>query len=446
MGGFGLGLFRLGTGRTEKRSSSDSLLDQMYDSRLAFFLAYGRSLSRYDLGFALTIAHHSQNSYSALTSPGLNLSVSRRFAPRLNWLPEVSASVNGRNLIPPKIKLADESIKYPYSVDAGVSLKLTPNPQWDHGVTLSAKVTKAELLDPDVALGLEYIAQELFHLRCAVRENRFSFGCGLRFKSISLDYALVDRELGGPHVFSITADFGKPVSERKRIREKRLEALANHVMNRQLISLTDSLISCEKSDEALVVMRALSQISEYEDSWQWTPKEVEFEHFRETAVVAFSEAKYDSARAALDSALNRFPGHPWCLELRTEIDRELNRGKVGTTMSKELVTQPPSDELLNTVDETYEAGSKLFEEGKLPEAISRWEQVEKLVPDYIGVRERLVTAYKFLGIQLYGHNRFEEAVTVWKKAVKLAPDNSEIGGYIKRTENEIVKLQGLSDD
>ena len=446
IGSFGLGLFQLGTDREEECDSSNLLVDGIYNSRLALYLAYGRSLSRYDIGLALMLEHHSLNGYSAFSSPGLNLSISRRFVLRLNWLPEVAASLNSHNLIKPEIKLADERIKYPYSIDAGVSLKLIPKQKWHHAVTLSTKVTKAERLDPEIALGLEYSVHGLLYLRGGTQHHKFPFGVGLRFKSISFDYAMVDRDPGILHMFSLTAAFGRLVSEKRRIREKRPEAQTNPTTNRHLISLTDSLISCSESDEAIGLMEALSQILWDENSWQRTQNKAEFEHWRETAIVAFSTAEYDLASAALDSALSHFPDQLWWQVLRKELDRELNSRKVCTATQKEPVSKPMSDELLKEVEEAYKNGQKLFKEGKLPQAISQWEKAERLAPNYMSVRQYLVNAYKFVGVELYGRNHLNEAIEVWKKAIILAPDSTEIKSYIERTENELVKLKRLSDE
>ena len=62
----------------------------------------------------------------------------------------------------------------------------------------------------------------------------------------------------------------------------------------------------------------------------------------------------------------------------------------------------------------------------------------------MSVRDYLVDAYKFLGVELYTENRLSEALDVWQKAARLAPDSTEIAGYIKRTRHEISKLEEIS--
>jgi tetratricopeptide (TPR) repeat protein len=574
MGGFGFGLFRLGIEGIEKRDAHNLLLKEIEDNRLALYLAYGRCLSGYNLGMALTLEHHSLDDYSQTSSPGLNLSMSRRIVPSWDWLTEMVGSVNARNIIKPSMKVADENVKYPYSVDAGMSFKLLLKQSWNHSLTLSTRVSKVDWIDPEVAFGLEYGMNQILHLRGGVQDNKLSFGAGLHFKSIKFDYALVERDLGSLHMFSFTLDFGMPISLKRIVREKRREAQFNELMNKRLLDanrgmistlakrgeelvhageldqasivfdralflartngldttsvaqlasqtekklqearlrrefqthidsaqtklavkdylsamyfanlalskspnsekakrlldqanteieqstteaqmiesrllFADSLLSYGKLDEALVVMRALSQIAENDSRVASALTKVEFASWKEAAAVSFSRGEYRLALAAVDSALSRFSEHPWCLNLRVQIEKELNRPIVETTIVKKETPEPLSQKLLQEVSEIYQTGQQLFEEGKLPEAISHWEKVERLAPDYKSVRDHLVRAYKFVGVELYTQNRLQEAVSTWKKAAKLAPSNIQITNYIKRTEHEILKLEELSYD
>ena len=572
MGGFGLGVFRLGVGGIEKRDDKNLLLGETEDNRLAFYLGYGRSLSGYDFGLALTLEHHSLDKYKTTSSPGLNLSISRRFTLRWNQLPEMVVCVNGRNLLRPGLKLSDENMPDPYTVDAGVSLKLVPHAGWNQDIALSARVTKVDRIDPQIAVGLEYSVGNLLQLRGGVNDVQLSLGGGLRFQSIRFDYALVNRDLGSLHTFSFTFDFGLPLTEKRRLREKRREDQFNDLMkqnlknrNREMIlslvnqgqqllqtgdltqaslifdralflssshgldtvevskltmetkrqlheitlqqefktnldsaqaklnaqdylganyfanlalaqfpnspeaqaisdsanttiekskykgqmienrlSVIDSLLSYGKVNEALAKIEPLRLMAKEDHRVRLALNKVEFEHWKEKASTAFSISDYTAAEQALDSALSRFPAQPWCLKLRAQIEQALSRPQVATAKVKEETTEKPSQQLLGEVDEAYKNGQKLFKEGKLPQAIFQWEKAERLAPNYMSVRQYLVNAYKFVGVELYGQNRLDEAIEIWKKANKLAPDNLEIESYIRRTENERLKLQELS--
>ena len=137
------------------------------------------------MGFTLTLERHSLDAYSATSSPGLNLSVSRTFGSVMPWLPELVAGVNVRNVIRPSIKLMNESVKYPYSFDASLGFRLIPQGNLSHSLLLTTGISKEDMVDPQFAAGLEYSLYDLLHMRGSFNENHPSLGVGLSYKSIN---------------------------------------------------------------------------------------------------------------------------------------------------------------------------------------------------------------------------------------------------------------------
>jgi tetratricopeptide (TPR) repeat protein len=572
-GSFALGVFRLGVDGIEKRDNSNFLLGEFDDSRLAFYLAYARNVSGYDAGLALTLERHSLDNYSATSSPGLNLSLSRGFELGLSWLPEMTAGIHGRNLIRPGIKLRDETVNYPYSLDGGISLKIIPSRKWNQHLSISAAIRKIDHFDPCPAFGLEYDLYGLISLRGSLRDSKVSFGMGLTYKLISFDYALVERDLGSLHMFSVTTDIGRTRSEKLRMREEKREARFNELMNSNLkkrntqmvadlfaraeeavednnydeaimlfdrgifiaasngldtgaiysealetrilleeilarqnfenlmdsvrvkraqgnlfearyfanlalektpesmqvetllseinleiertttkdkliesrLALADSLLNYDHVDKALAALQSIEQYSGDDARIGAAIRKARFERWRQTAQEVFTKKDYSAASIALDSAQTLFPEHPWCSELRQKIRHQIRLAAADKTVPVSQPVQPElSQEDLKEVREAYAEGRKFFEAGQLMQAITHWEKVENLSPDYMSVREYLVNAYKYVGVELYGCNQLPEAVEVWKKAAALEPANAEIENYIKRTENEIIRLQELT--
>ena len=131
--------------------------------------------------------------------------------------------------------------------------------------------------------------------------------------------------------------------------------------------------------------------------------------------------------------------------MRQKIRHRIRLAAADKTVPASQPAQPElSQEQLKEVKETYAEGRKFFEAGHLKEAITHWEKVENLSPNYMSVREYLVNAYKYVGVEMYGRNQLPQAVEIWKKAAILDPANAEIANYIKRTENEIIRLQELT--
>lgn len=104
------------------------------------------------------------------------------------------------------------------------------------------------------------------------------------------------------------------------------------------------------------------------------------------------------------------------------------------------------DSLEEATENLYSQGERLYNEGKIIQALGFWEKVEKISPDYRDVRKKLVEAYKFAGIEKYNQNYQAEAIILWEKAVRLDPKNDEIIGYIQRGHGEIYKLGELTSD
>lgn len=243
LGGFGIGLFRLGIGGIDKRSAANVSLGEIDDSRLALYAAYGRTLSGYDVGLSVMLEHHSLDDRSATSSPGLGLAVGRRFTPDLWWLPEAAGCINGRNLLKPGIKLVDETVKQPYSFDAGISLRLVPRQTWDHTCTVSGAVTKTDLRETVLSVGVEYDISGMIHVRGGLRDNKASFGLGLSYRSITFDYALAHRDLGSIHMFNIKADIGLPVSKKRLARKEQREAEFNNLISTRFSDRNREMVS-----------------------------------------------------------------------------------------------------------------------------------------------------------------------------------------------------------
>jgi len=573
-GCFGLGVFRLSIDGIEKRDVNNLYIEDIDDSRMAFYIAYSRTVSGYDIGLAVNLERHSLDSYSATSSPALTISAGRTWFLNFSRFKELALVLNGRNILRPSMKLAEESINYPYAVDLGMSVKISPHPDWSHEVVLSAVVTKVDFLDPRVALGIEYNFQNLLYFRSGLREKKVSFGAGLSYKAISFDYALVDRDMGSLHMFSLTSAFGMPTSEKKIQRARRQEAEFNNMMNvhlkdhnRQMISelvrqgdrsleegdlsgagsyydralflarnnevdtsaihqkavevqnqlenilrmqqygqfmdsaqfkfdnedyiaaryfanlalaevsnstqaqeilnradrairaassheeliekrlwQVDSLLNYGQIDRALTVVKTLVEFAPDHSGVRLARKRVEFERLRDKAMTTYASEDLNGTLMILDSALALFPNHQWWLDFHARVEKEMKKQRqvAVTVEERALKAAPLSPEVKKEVKEAYRTAQDHFKKGDLAEATRYWEQVERLAPDYQSVRDYLVNAYKYVGVELYSQNQLREAIDVWKKASRINPENAEIIKYINRTENEIRKLEELS--
>jgi tetratricopeptide (TPR) repeat protein len=572
LGTFGLGIFRLGVDGIERRSVTNLLQGYTQDSRLAFYLGYGLNVSGFDLGASVSLETHSLAEYSATSSPGIDLSVGRLWEPAPAWLRDVAFAVNARQLVQRNMRLDEQTVGEPREFDLGVSLNIVPKATWQHILGLTTSVTKIEKVDPRWVAGLEYNMHNLLFLRGGVQDSKLSAGIGLAYRGVAFDYGVLDRDLGSIHMFSVTTSFGKPMSERRRIRTEQRETEFNQLMRDRLayrnqetvaalvvrgdellqsgyldsalnhfdralflarsggmdtttiatrasetqaqvtrqarqeqlaglldsarvqmaatdylaaryfaqraltldrtsqvasalldqanvalmqsaerdrmlregLSAVDSLLSYGRLDRASRTVTALEELAPDDPRVTAAAKRTDFERWRAVASDAFADADWPGTDLALDSALAIYPGHAWCVEMKSRVSIELKPRPAVTAAVPQDHAVPLTPELRRQVSALYAEAQKAFERGDLGDAISRWERVEQLAPDYESVRDYLIRAYKFVGVDLYGQNHLDEAIAVWSKASQLDPANAEISSYIRRTENELRKLRELS--
>lgn len=573
-GTFSLGVFRLGVSGIERRDDGNLLLGEFSDNRLRFHLAYAARFSGYDLGASAVLESHSIDDYSATSSPGLNLAASRTFGLSKAVLRDLTLAITLHNVLSPSTKLDEESVKEPLAMDIGAALGIAPVSSGDHRLLLTASGYKSEFDDLRLRAGIEYSFGDLLYLRGGLNDGDPAFGAGLSFKQVTFDYALVDRELGSLHMFTLSTGLGPSLSDRRESRRQKQESEFNNLMQDRLTATNkrtvdqlvktgsrllddndllgayqsfdralllargagldtteiatrandvrarldeqerlsrfqanlnaaqgrlvdgdflaarhfaemalqdssgsmeaqnvirradeavaessarerliearllevDSLLSYGYLEQALTAVQSLERFSESNANVRLAVKRVEFERWREKAAGAYARGKFEAAIEAVDSALVQFPGHQWCVEFRREVSSAMNASAAPKPVAEPRKPQRLSPELEKEAEAATRAGQKAFEQGKLADAITHWERVERIAPNYGTVREYLLHAYKYVGVELYGQNKLEEAVAVWKKANALDPSNEEIQEYIRRTENEIRKLKELSYD
>ncbi len=576
-GTFGVGLFRLGVDGIELRDDNNFFLGETSESRLALYLAYGKSVSGFDLGLSLHMEQQNLAELKATSSPALNLSLSRGIASGIPWMPEVTAVLSGRNLVGEKLRLDEQNIDHPVSLDAAFSSKLLFSEDQNNTVDLSVRAAKVDKVDPILCAGIEYGLYNTLFLRAGVRDSRYSFGTGLRIRNFQFDYSLTDRDLGSLHLFNLSFDIGASRSDRLLARKEReanrfnelmrarlsaesqavidslvgsgetmmqeeeydqakllfdralflarssggdtttvahlaqhsaalvaeltdkrqFEAMLDsartrleggdligaryfasqattirpddtdalqlqHKIDEQLIEtentqklinaqldLADSLLAFGNAAAAIEQLEPVKQIPEHDSRVDRLLARAHFEQWKQRAQIALVKRDYRYAAIAVDSAGVYYPNHPWCKEFRSEITAA-RRKNADLATTKPTVQQPMaqraplSDAVRTEVEEKFKDGKRRFEAGKLEDAIQTWEYVERLAPDFEGVRNYLTRAYKFVGVKLYGQDKLTEALDAWRRAMELNPNDAELRDYIDRTERELTNLRELT--
>ena len=571
-GTFGIGVFRLGIKGIEVRDVNNLLLDETSDNRLGVYFGYGRKFSNFDLGAAITLEHHSLSSYSATTTPGINLSIGKTILIKSEFFNRLHISLNAANVIKPSIELDNERVSYPFAGVLSTTLGISPLKNDDHALSLAVSLKKTEQASPIPRIGLEYAFNEMLFLRGGMNDSKIAAGIGLKYSVVSFDYALVDRDLDFVHTFTLTTSFGKNVKERLEDRIAKRESEFNQLMgerlsekNRSIVSSlelegrkhlengrlvdavsvlertlfmakangfdtskvseifndanqrlnealkikqyreyiesaadafakndfisaryfatlaiqiqsnsadakklieqankaissttaredlvmerlakSDSLLNYGKTTEAIDLLTGLSQLYSADRRITQMLNKAHFERLKEKAAYAHSQQKDIEALLLIDSASTIFPNHEWLLALRSAIKAEQARNAAQEVRAAVSSKPKLSGQLLKDAEDEYALARTMFTKGDLTGAIEHWENVERFAPDYQSVRDYLVKAYKFLGVDFYGKGDLRKAINVWQKASLLVPTNEEIKKYIQRTETELRKLKQLS--
>jgi tetratricopeptide (TPR) repeat protein len=437
---------------------------------------------------------------------------------------------------------------------------------------LYTKLTKVDNIDLTASVGLEYTYADILDIRGGLRKTDWSIGAGIEYKGISFDYALVDRELGVLHMFSLTSSFGSSTEDRRRVRAERRETdfqnrmqeqltqknrttvdelvksgqrsmesgnlaaaidhfdralfiagsssidtasiaslltkasnelnrdrqfnthntyldsarqylagndavtaqyyanLAqsvfpesteastlkqeiNHVLDESAtrermvadqIRQIDSLLTYNQYEAAVSRAQSLAQIVPDDSRVTSLLKRARFGDLSERGDRAFANSNYDLALAIVNEAETLFPEHQWCAALKKRVE-DAKRAMANTVATSSQDTKRPlSDNVRKEVEDLYGDGQAAFDNGMFEDAIESWERVELLAPDYNSVRQYLVEAYKYLGVEHYGNNELEQALALWRRATELMPGNQEVLSYIRRTEAEMTKIRELT--
>ncbi len=558
-GTFGFGIVRHGVSGIDKRDAGNLSLGEIHLSQLRMYIAYGRQFSNLDFGISASVDYQSLDTYRATSSPGLNLALSRRFELSSEKFPSLTLAIQGSNLIKPGVRLVDETYSYPRSVTAGVTINVLPSRSIFHRLQVSTSLQKTDDLPGRVRVGLEYSAGAAGHVRSGLNGGRPSIGAGVSFRSYSFDYAMIDRELGSIHMFTLTSHFGLPTAERREIRAEQRERdfrnlmrdrfqEKNRALMESLVEEGESYLATEQYAEAtsslqgaLLIARSTQSDTVMVAELARTARnflEARNRSVRYTANIDSAEAAMDrrdllaaryfanlaleddllSTRASdilkqvnaalsktsmarqlvsdqvrkLDSLLAQgrfaeaealvnslvdiapdddkvrlaamqFEFKRWQKAMQTEEQRRTavaasvpdSTSAAGEGTPVDLrsdqstpvkVAEPLSPAMKKEVDASYASARHAFEAGDLQQAITTWEKVERLAPDYLSTRQFLIRAYKFVGVELYAKKRRDDAVIVWRKAARLDPDDQEVQEYIKHTVVEIQKLKKLSYD
>jgi len=235
----------------------------------------------------------------------------------------------------------------------------------------------------------------------------------------------------------------------KRIAESAHREIQQSTRRQELVSdglkRVDSLLTYGHATEALNAALSLRQLSPNDESVRASVSLARAGYYKQVISDLYGGGEYERAKVKTDSALAIFPNHQWFAQIADKIDKRLHPPTPQVAVAQQAEAVPElSSEIRDQAKQLYDDAGKAYEAGDLETAIARWEQVERIAPNFESVRAWLVNAYKYMGVEYYGSNRLQDAIAVWEKAQKLDPGSTEIAEYVRRARSELHNMQELS--
>jgi len=396
-GVFSFSAGRIGTDGVERRDIDNRLIETFSSSETRFGFSYARYIG-YGLHGGLTFKIVS-NSVGDFSGSGAGADLGFQYSPaKFRWF---TAGISFIDLIQPRIKLRSVEDKYKTVSRFGASAHGSVSDRID--LTAGFDIEKSAGRSAIFHMGSELEFLKQYCLRLGLDRGRLTFGGGLLFKSINLDYAYENIEyLGGSHRISFSFSFGSSVTDKRRQRRARLVREERESWERALSDQADSL---------LVLADSLRDRKEFQDALGNYQK------------VLGLNSESEKARIMSDSMMN--------LIISGAI------AGVADQKRKELISG------------RIESALNDFNQGRFNSAISRYRLLLEIDPDNTAIKDLLASAEQNLSAEISG--RRESAIRLqnqgdnvgalaeWSRVLSLDEDNSEAESRI----NELkIKMQG----
>lgn len=198
-GSFGAAILTLGSGDFEQRTTLNEAVGNFGTRDLALLISWAKELKRgFSVGLNYKLVNQSILDYSG-SGHGVDLGLKARLFDRYN------AALVVRNLISPKVALAEYSQKLPMQVGVGLSTSLI-----DEQLLVSVEYSKVDGWgDPQLHFGAEFRFVNQAAFRVGLNNGSVTIGAGFSFDSFGMGYSNIgNTELGSSHRFSLNYAFG----------------------------------------------------------------------------------------------------------------------------------------------------------------------------------------------------------------------------------------------
>lgn len=454
LGGFAAAYMRIGTDDIIKRSGFVELGSFDY-STSQFLISYGRRLrGGLALGVSLKVVNQTLDTYS-------DYGVGLDFGMTASLYKNLSAGIIVRDMIPASIKLDTTSELTPLSVVGGLSLKrikLTEKVD----LTASFDLEKVENRSTKVHTGAEAVFDGAYALRAGYDRDNFSFGAGLAYRRLKIDYAYKFLDyVDDSHRFSLSFLIGPSVSEQERRKQqaeqKRGTALLADERRRQFAfckEKADTFYDQFRLDSALTYYhRALAfeednaevigTIAVIENARRFQLERERRLHEIESELRRSIENYYAQAQSFLDKRY--YAAALDMLDLIFDIDREHAGAK---RLKLEIEDAMTSEIALN-----FEIARAAERAGQYLTAIEAYARILDLDPSNLQAQKAKRRAAQNLdltqqlnqGIQLFRAGKYTQSRHLFRAVLVIDPSEPVALEYLKRIDQSLRQPPTLED-
>jgi tetratricopeptide (TPR) repeat protein len=454
LGGFGVAYMRIGVNDIVKRSNFVEVGNFDF-SHSQFLVSYGRQLpGDLAIGLSLKIVNQELEDYSDY-GIGLDLGIFGHLTD------VVSAGIIVRDMIPPTLQIDTADEVTPVSVAGGLSLQDIDLSQRLR-LTASFELEKVEDKSARIHTGAEVIVDESYALRAGYDRDNLSFGAGITFHRLKVDYAYKFLDyIEDSHRFSVSFLVGNSVSDQLRHREleeqQKGTALLADERQRQfdfykekadrfyyqfrldsaLTYYHRALAFDEGNEEIIGTIAAIENARriQLERERQLYQTGLEFqktiEAYYTQAQSFFAKKYYAAALDMLELIFDINPNHPEAEALKSEIEQAL---------AAEIVFNL----------EIALAGER---EGNYLRSLEAYERILDLDPANQEAQRAIQRVAKSLdqiqqlneGIELFKAGKYREARKRFVVMLAIDPSDPVAGEYIKRIDEALAKPPTLED-
>ena len=223
LGGFGIGLMRVGTDDIIRRNNYIDIGSFGF-SNLQLLLSYGNRIhEKISLGTNFKIVYQSIDHYSDY---GLALD----FGIKAQLTEHISTGFIARDIVPAEIKLISTKESFPTSIVGGLSYK---NSFYDDMIDFIAafEIEKNENRSFKVHAGSELTFSNKYSLRAGYDRDNISFGLGYIYNNLLIDYTYkVLDYIDDSHRFSLSFLIGHTVKQRQQSQIKKQESIGSRLI------------------------------------------------------------------------------------------------------------------------------------------------------------------------------------------------------------------------